>query len=76
MDKARYIVCGAVMGSLLAYDVSLWVTNAGRVDTVGAIGLMAIPVGMIAGGFAGYRYEEYKAARTRPVWFSARDTDL
>jgi hypothetical protein len=58
MNTVRYILCGAAAGYL-----SLWVTTALLVDTIGVKSLMVIPAGLIGGGFCGYLYAKTKQAR-------------
>ncbi len=58
MSTVRYILCGAATGYLF-----LWVTTALLVDTVGVKSLMAIPAGLIGGGFCGYLYAKTKQTR-------------
>lgn len=62
MTTVRYIVCGAATGY-----VSLWVSTALLVDTIGLKSLMVIPAGLIGGGFCGYCYAQTKLARTTRV---------
>ena len=58
MNTVRYILCGAAAGYL-----SLWVTTALLVNTIGVKSLMVIPAGLIGGGFCGYLYAKTKQAR-------------
>jgi hypothetical protein len=58
MKTFRYIACGAAAGYL-----ALWLPTAMLVDVVGLKSLMAMPVGLIVGGFCGYLYARTKQAR-------------
>lgn len=58
MNTVRNILCGAAAGYL-----SLWVTTALLVNTIGVKSLMVIPAGLIGGGFCGYLYAKTKQAR-------------
>jgi hypothetical protein len=62
VTTVRYILCGAATGYLLLAEAAGLLLN-----TAGVLGLMAIPVGLIGGGFCGYRYAKRKQARERVV---------
>ncbi len=66
MNTVRYILYGAATGMMTGY-LSLCVTTAWLVNSVGVEWLVVVPAGLIGGGLCGYRYAKNRQAQNRVV---------